>query len=501
MPLSFARAVAAPGTAGPGRTRRGSGAHGSIAPGLVPSVCQALVVSAIFSITGGIAWVGAGSIARVLFVALGLGAAVWYRRKSPWLYLTLTFWFWTLTPFIRRVIDYRAGFDTMNIVLVTPDVMTLLMVPDLLRSHTLLRRRETLIAMMLFVPAVYGLMVSLVQGEVIAGAVAAADWFAPLLYLLFLIDKAEEVDQAESHLLGFVTLNSLITVGYGLYQFWSPPAWDVAWALSSGMLGSNQIENAEIHVFGTLNGQGTQAEWLAALILLSLHFRTWLTPFLMPALSVLLLLTYSRSVTAGVFLGFLIVAVLGQRRMLKGIMVSMIIMTLCVAIAATVDSAVADSVFGRLSSITSLQTDTSALQRTAIWQKSPAVIDAYPMGMGIGALGRGAVASGNSDLVSIDSGPITIYMSLGWIAGTIYLFGIAWALGQALVTAIRLRTPIVVACTTAAICSAAEIPFVIIYGFAGTVLWLCCGLVLACGIHARLDPDCLDQRAARRSAL
>ena len=48
------------------------------------------------------------------------------------MYLTLTLWFWTLTPFIRRVIDYRAGFDAMNVILVTPNLMALFMLQDLL---------------------------------------------------------------------------------------------------------------------------------------------------------------------------------------------------------------------------------------------------------------------------------------------------------------------------------------------------------------------------------
>jgi hypothetical protein len=455
------------------------------------SIRQALVVAVIFGVTAGVAWVGLGSVARLLFLALALASASYYHRRSPWLYLTLTFWFWTLTPFIRRVIDYRAGFDTMNIVLVAPDAITLFMLPDLLRSRTLLRRPETLLGMMLFIPAMYGLGVSFVQGQIIAGVAAGADWFAPLFYFLYLIDKAPQIYEGERHIRGFITLNSLVVVIYGLNQFWSPPAWDVAWALSSGMLGVNDLGPGSMHVFGTLNVQGTQAEWLGALILLSLNFRTRLTPFLLPALFVLLLLTYTRSVTVGVMLSLVVVTLLGPRQMTGGLVLAAIAVAIGAVILANFNPEATDAVFSRLSSVGSLGSDTSALERASIWASTPALIDAHPFGMGIGALGRGALSSGNADMISVDSGPLAIYLSLGWIAGTTYLLGICSAVGISLVTAIRLKTPVTLACTGAAICSVAELPFVNIYGFAGSVLWLSSGLVIAYGIRARLDRDLL----------
>ena len=453
--------------------------------GMEQSLLQGFLVLGIFAAVSGFAWVGLGAPTRFLIMLCGVCCAEWYRRRSPWLYLTLTLWFWTLTPFIRRVIDYRAGFTAADIVLVTPDVMALLMLPELLKSRTLWRRPETLVVMLLLGPATYGLCVSLVQGQVVAAVAAGMDWFVPLFYFLYILQHIPRVDEAEPHLRGFVTLNSLVIVAYGINQLFNPPAWDVSWSLASGLLADSQVQAETFHVFGTLSNVGEQAQWLGAIILLSMHFRTRLTVILQPLLCVLLMVTYVRSVAVGVLFAFLVTALFGPRRMtagLAGMIAAIIIAGACVV---SFNPKVSDLVLNRLGSLSSLQTDDSALQRSSIWAQTPALIDAHPFGMGIGSLGRGAVASGNADFVSVDSGPLAVFLTLGWVCGTIYLLGLVVALAQAFFVAVRVRTPVVLACMAAALCNAPEFVLVNIYGFAGSTIWICVGLVVAWGIRSR----------------
>ena len=460
--------------------------------GLAPSIQQAFVVGLIFAATGGLAWIGLGSTARILFMASAVVAAAWYQHRCPWLYVTLTFWFWTLTPFIRRVIDYRAGFDAMNMILATPNLIALLMLKDILRSRVLFRHRETMIGLMLLLPALYGLVVNLVQGQIFNGAVGAADWIAPLLYIFYLVEKAPEVLDAEPHLRGFITLNTLVITGYGLYQFWMPPIWDVSWAVSTGDFSPGELAAGKFIVFSTLNAPGVLAEWLGALILLSMYFRTRLTLVLLPALSLLLLLTHVRSVTGGVLLSFGVTSLLGGGRMVNNLGRVFAALIVLLIVIANLDTTIGTSLIDRFSSIGALSTDDSALTRLSIWSSAPAVIDAHPLGLGIGALGRGAVVSGNADLVSIDAGPLAIYLSLGWVAGTIYLLGMLAVLGQALRIARQVKSPAAITFAAAALCSLMELPFVNTSGFAGAALWLSGGFVMAYGIRARRSQLRLD---------
>ena len=454
---------------------------------LAPSVRQALLVALIFAMTGCLAWIGLGNPARILFMGSAVITAARYQRRCPWLYLTLTFWFWTLTPFIRRVIDYRAGFDAMNIILATPNLVALLMLKDILQSRDLFRHRETMVGLMLLLPALYGLAINLVQGQIFSGLVGAADWIAPLLYVFYLIQHAADVGDAEPHLRGFITLNSLVVAGYGLYQFWSPPMWDVNWALSTGEFSPGELAAEHFTVFSTLNAPGVLAEWLGALILLSMYFRTRLTLILLPALSLLLLLSHNRSVTGGVLLSLSVASLLGGGRMVNNLGRMLAALIVLLIVVGNLDSTIGDSLVERFSTISALSTDDSALTRLSIWSNAPAVIDAHPLGLGIGALGRGAVVSGNADLVSIDAGPLAIYLSLGWVAGTIYLLGMLAFLVQALRTGRRLRSSAAITFAAASLCSMMELPFVNVSGFAGAILWLSGGFVMAYGIRPHVS--------------
>ncbi len=454
---------------------------------LAPSVRQALLVALIFAMTGCLAWIGLGNPARILFMGSAVITAARYQRRCPWLYLTLTFWFWTLTPFIRRVIDYRAGFDAMNIILATPNLVALLMLKDILQSRDLFRHRETMVGLMLLLPALYGLAINLVQGQIFSGLVGAADWIAPLLYVFYLIQHAPDVGDAEPHLRGFITLNSFVVAGYGLYQFWSPPMWDVNWALSTGEFSPGELAAEHFTVFSTLNAPGVLAEWLGALILLSMYFRTRLTLILLPALSLLLLLSHNRSVTGGVLLSLSVASLLGGGRMVNNLGRMLAALIVLLIVVGNLDSTIGDSLVERFSTISALSTDDSALTRLSIWSNAPAVIDAHPLGLGIGALGRGAVVSGNADLVSIDAGPLAIYLSLGWVAGTIYLLGMLAFLVQALCTGRRLRSSAAITFAAASLCSMMELPFVNVSGFAGAILWLSGGFVMAYGIRPHVS--------------
>jgi len=341
--------------------------------------------------------------------------------------------------------------------------------------------------LMLFVPALYGLIVSIVLGDVFAGLAGAADWLGPLLYLFFIIARANSVREAEPHLRTFITLNALVVAGYGLYQFWHPPAWDVAWGFSTGFVNASNDSSEKLLVFSTLNSRGPLAQWLAVLILLSLHFRTRLTPLVLPALLFLLLLSWVRSVTVGVVLGLAVALFFGGWRMTGGLFRVGVGVLGLLAILVCVNASVSDTLGARFRTLSALEYDDSAVVRERLWSKAPDLINARPLGMGIGAVGRGAVSSGDLDLVSVDAGPLAIYLSLGWIAGTIYLLGMLLILGKAMAIALREKSPDIVAFTAAATCSLAELPFVNIDGFAGAALWLCAGFAIAYGIRSRSE--------------
>jgi hypothetical protein len=288
-----------------------------------------LVIVAIGLIASLMARAGLGTPARLFFVFAGLAVGCYYIARSPWQYITASFWFWTLTPCFRRIVDYYVGFDPVSMMLATPSLMTIIMLKEIIQSPTLLQFREARIGLFVAIPLFYGMFVNLVMGDLLPGAVAAADWLAPLLYYFYFLAAADRIDEAEPHFRTFFTINLIVTVVYGLYQCTSPTVWDTTWIRESGLIELGGPLPYTIRLFGTLNMPGPLAVWVSTLLLLSLHFRTKLMLVALPAASILLLLTLVRGAVATTAIGLIAAVLLGNSKVFwpaaKGIAVLSVI--------------------------------------------------------------------------------------------------------------------------------------------------------------------------------
>ncbi len=439
-------------------------------------------------LTALLARLGPGIFARLFFVLAALAAGAFYIQRSPWHYVTLTLWFWTLTPLVRRLIDYSAGFDPVNFVLATPNLMTLFMLKDVLTSRDLLRQREALVGLLLLLPILYGLCVSLLQGAVVPGLVASADWIAPTLYYFYFITNWRRIGEAEEPFRQFLSVNGLILISYGIWQYFAPSAWDVAWVRDSGIDAIGRPEPYELRIFGTLNLPGLLAMWLGTMLLLFLHFRTKLWVVLVPAGVLLLLMTSVRSVAGTVVLGLLLAGLMGRAGTFKVVGMALFAMILLGGGLSAMNPVMMAQFTERIDTLGNLKGDESAQQREALYRAAPALIDANPLGMGIGALGRGAVASQNAELVTVDSGPLAIYLALGWIGGSLHFAGILLALLQAVLAARLTRSPAALALAVAAVAGACNLVFVGMTGFFASCVWSCAAYAAAIGIAARNRP-------------
>ncbi len=447
---------------------------------------QFAVMCTIVAITAPLALGGLGAPARIVYVLLSVGAGAWYSRRSPWLFVGFTLWLWTITPLVRRLIDYRGGFDSTNLILATPNIVALFMLRDLVKDRALFRRPEFGLALLFLLPCIYGFGINLVKGQVFAAAVGASDWLIPMLYYFYAIRHASIIKEAEGYFSPFLALNAMVIAGYGLYQFWQPTAWDLAWAQQSGFFGSadRRLDNDYL-AFSTLNSTGVNAVWVEVLMILSLHFRTTLMLVMLPALGVELLFTNVRSALVTVIAASLLAAVVGEshtRRSLMGLLAAFIVIGFTVSL---FNPAVLDRMTARISTFGALDTDYSAITRAEIIRGTPALIAQHPVGLGIGALGRGAEVSDNNDLVTVDFGPLAIYLSLGWVAGSLYLFGLCAAAAQAFMASRSSRSPAALAFAICAIGLVMALPLVNVFGFVAVPLWLCSGMAAAYAIAGR----------------
>jgi hypothetical protein len=459
----------------------------------VAALKQMLLIAALIGGTWLLAEVHRASVARPVFVAGATAIAIFYIRHSPWQYLTAVLWIWTISPFVRRVVDYYGGFQDANIVLLTPYVVTLFMLKSILTSRELPRRPEAGTGMLLLGPTFYGLGVSLVKGAIFAGALSALDWLIPLLFYFYLIALTPRIDEAEAHFRAFIPLNMLVVIGYGLYQYYYPPPWDLRWVAEIRAFilpaGGGHVQ---LKLFSVLSGPGICAIWVGALILLSMHFRTWLSVLVLPPAILFLGLTQVRLTAGAVVLGLAVAAFFGEgrvRRSVGGVIAAMVAAAAAIAI---LDPTTSDGVISRFATVYDLQNDGSALAREELYRTSPALIDDYPLGQGIGALGKGAGIGASANAVGMDSGVLAPFVAFGWIAGMIYILGFFTVAGQACLAAKSSRSPAVLALAIVAVTCLAESLFTMMIGLQGIVIWFSAGYASAIAMRTR------DVKSARR---
>jgi hypothetical protein len=451
----------------------------------IQTLGQLAAVGSVTVLCSLLAMVHLAALARPLYPLAALGLALQYRRQSAFAYVTLTLWFWSVSPFVRRVIDYYSSFSSTDLVIITPNILCGVMIWELVTRPGLLRRRQATLSAIALGCVVYGLIVSFARGEVAPGLISAADWFCPVAYCFFFLAHADVIEDAEKYFVAFVPVNIAIVVAYGFYQYVSPLPWDVQWVADSQLTNIGVAVPFGLKPFSTLNDPGLCAVWLAAMVLLSLHFRNALTVLTLPAALLLLPLTLVRSVTTSALLGFLLTLFLGRGRMARSGFAVLLSVVGAGSMFALLDPRAGNALAKRFSTIENLANDPSARVRSEIYATAPDIIATHPLGLGIGALGRGAQKSDSEAYPVMDSGPLAIYLALGWFAGTLYLMALFGVTAQAMMAAVNCGSPAALVLAAAAVSDVSVILFTNLVGLQGVFIWLAAGYAIAIDMSSR----------------
>jgi hypothetical protein len=240
-------------------------------------------LAAIASLLLAIALFAAGQ-ATLLRIAVPAGATItalvlYLRRPIGFIYFTL--WTWFLTPLLRRLVDWRFGFEDQNLVLLTPFLVTAIAGITLIRERRNLAGSQTAPFYLCMAGVSYGFLVGVVRWELHASSADSLGaivyglfmWLAPLLFGLHLFLRWQDYDEQRQAVLKCFTWAVLLLGAYGIYQYIAPPPWDRAWleGLPGGYenLSFGRPAPFEIRVWSTSNSPGTFAIiMLAGLIML-----------------------------------------------------------------------------------------------------------------------------------------------------------------------------------------------------------------------------------------
>ena len=87
-------------------------------------------------------------------------------------------------------------------------------------------------------------------------ALEILNWFLPLCFGWYIATRADDVHRIEAAAASTFIAGAFVAGLYGMYQFVSPPLWDINWMQRSGMTTIGRPVPFEVRVFGTMHSPG-----------------------------------------------------------------------------------------------------------------------------------------------------------------------------------------------------------------------------------------------------
>lgn len=370
------------------------------------------------------------------------------RWSAEWIYFCVVVIAWCVTPLLRRLVDYHQG--AFNPIQITSLIPFALMLPFALVCF---RPERWARLSPLFRFAAYGwlaafayaLAVGAVTGVFSAAAFEFVEYLLPPLAGIWLAGQQLPVTECLKRLvLIFAPCAALIAI-YGLFQWVQPPPWDVMWVQGADFVSIGDPSPFVMRVFSTLNAPEPAADFFALTIVMLLPRLRLRTLWIWPLLSVLgaaLLLTMIREAWVALVIGSLVYLIVSPRRfaVLPSLAVYVTLLVFLVSALPTLmgSSTRTDTIASRITSLTDIDHDGSALERQQEIADSLEQGLEHPAGGGLGTVGAAAKLNSSAETNlgnPLDSGYFARFIEMGWAGTAIYLavvLGVPVAMGLAL---------------------------------------------------------------------
>ena len=442
-----------------------------------------LGITALFGVTFLAGMAGVAAIRPVYVVACGVvGYYAW--RAGPARHFEAAILLFAFSPFLRRVVDATTGFQPAALMLIGP--MLAILIPTV-ELRALLRPdhkfdRALLPFLLMLACIAYACMLNLFQGDVMSAASGGLKWGAPVLYGMWMTERAREdralVDTAART---FMIVTPILGL-YGVYQFVEAPLWDRYWMIYSGMTSIGEPEAYKLRVFSMMNSPASLATYAACGLLLFGFCRSGWQMLLVALPSAMgLMLSLYRTAWLSLVVGILFCLLFGPTRSRAGL----IIACLCGAITvAAVATPFGDIISDRLDTLVSKPSeDGSGLERmgefVTLWKNSESNL----FGSGFGSVDPGIPGT-----MPIDGMPVACWLFMGIPVGLLCLISMFWATWQALAQVVRQPDAIRVVLGAVLVGELFQLPLAgIAYGELGVLFWVFAGVATSSGQQAPSD--------------
>jgi hypothetical protein len=384
-----------------------------------------------------------------------------------------------LTPLVRRLVDYRAGWIPATAVLLAPFLATgVTAMPLLSRWKDYLDRRFA--PFLLVISAtVYGLGVGFLQhNRAFSISFGLLNLMVPLCFAMYLTNNEAEFGEIYLAVESTFVRCLVLTSFYGIYQFFRITPWDALWMENAGLYSIGFPAPMQVRVFSTLHSPQTFASFLVVGILFAVQSRSRLRYVAIPAGMLALALTLARTAWLGLAVALVYLLFLSTRRQR---LVLAIIAASCLALFALAFQVpeVGDLIQKRVASMTDSQ-DASLSGRTSGYGGTFQTMLSAPFGQGVGfsESDPDSPAQKGTALGAGDSSIVAILFNFGFPGSFVYFVGLALVVVGGLSKPTRFNRNLL-APTAILLALLVEAPFtVIVAGPGGFLLWMSAALCL-----------------------
>ena len=363
---------------------------------------------------------GNGPWLRWAIPALATFLALILYLRRPVLYVQYLLWVWFLTPLVRRIVDWRFGWDDPNIILLSPLLASGVAGLAFLRKPGSAWREVPCGFVLCGVAILYGFVVGMFLHPSAETAYELLNWLCPLLFGVHLCVHWEQYEQYRGAILGAFLWGLLVLGVYGVYQFLAPAGWDRFWlenVIANGTgVSFGQPDSLLVRVFSTLNSPGPFANTMMVGVLFLFLVRSPLKPAAAIAGYTSFLLSMVRTAWLSWIVGLLWILKNSRPRVMIRVVLSMGLLVACL-LPLLRDPRMANVIGDRMKTFTDLQHDDSFGARMEMYRILTADAIDNPFGYGLKNL---EVSHG----VGVDSGILAAVFSLGWLGGVLFAAGV-----------------------------------------------------------------------------
>ncbi len=359
-----------------------------------------------------------------------------------WYALGVIAW-WLVNPEIRRLVDWKAGFNSVSIISGIPLALLLPFWYDVVARGSWRRLPiPMLIAAWCWIGAfVYGLAIALAGARLLPAAYVFADFMLPLGIGLWVATRDEiSAGEALERISRVVFAGATVLSIYAIIQYVLVPPWDVYWMVNAGIGSIGKPFPFQVRVFSTLNSAGPFAFFMFVALAFVTPKLSLKRPWLLVQVGIWIAafgLTSVRSAWLAYAVFLLVYFVLSPRRfyaMRAAALIAVLAVGMTLSLSAiTGSTAATQNVIDRFSTLGNAGNDESAIDRQSQYAAAMADFAEAPIGQGLGLVNTAnkltnAGQSGNG----LDSGIFARLLEMGAIGGTLFFVGLVVPIGSGL---------------------------------------------------------------------